>query len=42
MIEFLGAFEDDDVGWINPVELLEMDKIKQENTSAEDIDNGKS
>ena len=25
LIEFLGAFEDDDAGWIDPLELLAMD-----------------
>ena len=42
LIEFLGAFEDDDAGWIDPFELLGMEPIEQENTSAEDTDNDKS
>jgi hypothetical protein len=25
LIEFLGAFEDEDEGWIDPLELLSMD-----------------
>lgn len=42
LIEFLGAFEDDDAGWIDPIELLGMENIEQENTSTEDSDNDKS
>ena len=40
--EFLGAFEDDDAGWINPLELLDLEAIEQENTNTEDTDADKS
>ena len=41
LIEFLGAFEDDDAGWIDPFELLVMDTRELENLPTEEDYNGK-
>ena len=41
LIEFLGAFEDDDAGWIDPLELLAMEDEELENLQDEEVNNEK-
>jgi hypothetical protein len=41
LIEFLGAFEDEDAGWIDPLELLAMDEAELDDLQKQEEDSGK-
>jgi hypothetical protein len=35
LIEFLGSFEDDDMGWVDPLELLIMEDVELDRLQSE-------